>query len=72
LTPSHPIIKWLCDEIILRAGGESIRYPKSIYLVKDSDGFWHVRVISEEGGAMEELDARGVLSLLDELLEVGV
>jgi hypothetical protein len=31
-----------------------------------------VRVISEEGGAMEELDARGVLSLLDELLEVGV
>ena len=72
LTPSHPIIKWLCDEIILRAEGESIRYPKSIYLVKDSDGFWHVRVISEEGGAMEELDARGVLSLLDELLEVGV
>jgi superfamily II DNA or RNA helicase len=72
LTPSHPIVKWLCDEIILRAGGESIRYPKSIYLVKDSDGFWHVRVISEEGGALEELDARGVLSLLDELLEVGV
>jgi SNF2 family DNA or RNA helicase len=71
LTPTHPIIKWLCDEIILKAGGVSIKYPKSIYLVKDSDGFWHVKVIREEGGAQEELDARGVLSLLDELLEVG-
>jgi len=71
LTPAHPIIKWLCNEVILKAGGVGIRYPKSIYLVKDSDGFWHVKVIRGEGGAQEELDARGVLSLLDELLEVG-
>lgn len=30
-----------------------------------------MKVIREEGGAQEELDARGILSLLDELLEVG-
>ena len=71
LTPAHPIIKWLCNEIILKAGGVGIRYPKSIYLVKDSDGFWHVKVIRREGGAQEELDAKRILSLLDELLEVG-
>ena len=72
LTPTHPIIIWLCNEVILKARGDGIRYPKSIYLVSDSDGFWRVKVIREGGGVQEELDAKGVLSLLDELLEVRV
>jgi len=70
LTPAHPIIRWLCERVVALGDDGSARFPKSVYLVLDKGGLWSVRVISEEGGAQEELDARGVLSLLDELLGV--
>ncbi|MEM2614124.1 MAG: helicase-related protein [Nitrososphaerota archaeon] len=70
LTPSHPIVQWLCDSIISKAGNRSIHMSKSVYLIKDFDGLWRVRLIREEEGAQEELDAKGVLSLLDEFLGV--
>lgn len=70
LTPSHPIVQWLCDCVMSKAGNKSIRMSKSVYLVRDFDGLWRVRLIGEEGGAQEELDAKGVLRLLDEFLEV--
>ncbi|MCS7142912.1 MAG: hypothetical protein NZ920_03845 [Aigarchaeota archaeon] len=71
LTLSHPIVQWLCDSVISKARDESIHFPKSVYLVKDYNGYWRVRIIEEEGGAQEELDANGILRLLDELLRVG-
>jgi hypothetical protein len=43
-----------------------------VYLVRDSDGLWRVKVVGSEGGALEELDPKNVLKLLDELLEVVV
>ncbi|MBS7648905.1 hypothetical protein KEJ17_04590, partial [Candidatus Bathyarchaeota archaeon] len=70
LTPSHPIVQWLCESIISKARDKSIRMSKSVYLIKDFDGFWRVRLIREEGGSQEELDAKGVLCLLDEFLGV--
>jgi hypothetical protein len=72
LTPAHPIVKWICDEVISRAGDISLGYSKSVYLVRDSDGLWRVKVVGSEGGALEELDPKNVLKLLDELLEVVV
>jgi superfamily II DNA or RNA helicase len=72
LTPAHPIVKWICDEVISRAGDRALGYSKSVYLVRDSDGLWRVKVVGYDGGALEELDPRNVLKLIDELLEVGV
>jgi superfamily II DNA or RNA helicase len=72
LTPAHPIVKWICDEVISRAGDISLGYSKSVYLVRDSDGLWRVKVVGSEGGALEELDPKNVLKLLDDLLEVVV
>jgi hypothetical protein len=72
LTPAHPIVKWICDEVISRAGDISLGHSKSVYLVRDSDGLWRVKVVGSEGGALEELDPKNVLKLLDELLEVVV
>ena len=70
LTPAHPIVKWICEEIISRAHDRAPGFSKSIYLVRDGDGLWRVKVIGGEGGALEELTPRNILELLDELLEV--
>jgi len=70
LTPSHPIVKWLCERITANADSSMVKFPKSIYLVLDEGGLWSVRIISDESSAQEELDAEGVLRLLDELLGV--
>lgn len=70
LTPVHPMVRWLCDEVIRNGSVLGIKYPKSVYFVAGRGALWSVRVIEEEGGAQEELDSGGILGLLDELLEV--
>lgn len=72
LTPTHPIVRWLCGEVLSKGGGVGIGFPFSVYLVADKGGLWSVRVIREDGGAQEELDAMGILKLIDELLEMRV
>jgi ERCC4-related helicase len=71
LTPAHPIVQWLCDNIISKTGNKGLKASKSIYLIKEHDGLGSLRVI-REGDAVPEVlsDREKVIQLVDELLSM--
>jgi len=70
LTAAHPILQWLCKEILSKGGEKVVRVSKSIYLVREHDGLGSLTVMEGEGSAPRKLSRKDVLQLLDELLSV--
>lgn len=69
LTPSHPIVTYLCDEIERKASNRTSMFSKSCYLVREHDGLGELILIDKEHQVPRVADREKILSLLDELLE---
>jgi len=69
LTPAHPIVIYLADEIERRASDGKIKFSKSCYIVKEHDGLGELIVIDENLQAPTIADRQYVIKILDELLE---
>ena len=56
LTPSHPVVQWLADNVISQGQRYklSLKLDRSIYLIREHDGLARVLVVSPESGIPEE------------------
>lgn len=70
LTPAHPIVVYLSDEIERRATEGKTKFAKSCYMVKEYDGLGDLIVIEDKLRAPIIADKEKVLEIFDELLEV--
>ena len=68
LTPSHPIVAYLAEQIERNAKNPEYHFTKSCYMVKEHDGLGELIVIEKDNQVPEIADKEKVLEIMDELL----
>lgn len=70
LTPGHPLVQWLADEIIRLSEekGSSAIFSESYYVVKSSRGIGALYRLEDEGAGFQEVNRSGTIEVADRLL----